>query len=942
MTTAQIISRRKPATYGKPSRKPSSYYFAPSTFDSVRSSPNSPALQGRIAAPQAQNHSSLKVSQSQERMIQEVSLSSGLRKLVGTCPTPVEYPRSWDLPRDGRGSRISASAEMWDMSSSDVTGTDLEFDQANTRKKRKVLTPLRSLKVKGNEQGQKASTASYEQSPIISSSDKLLDVTRSLYPDLESSSAPMDKYQPAFPTSPPHGPARKRLRGLDMQASSKSKRSRVAHGKRMPRSYKKVPRSVTRPASPQTVTGFDETRAHDQSQSARSRDLAALTFDTSIEYGKRSLSPTPRTPTHKKNLANATTPHQQELWDMLSSSREFTCPSTPEMRSMGEPSHRRRLIDKLQPARETPEDAIIDSSGLTVLPKVDGGDELSFEKTSLIDVVYRANPPHTGSLSSTDMDVLPPPNIRHQLPPEDRPKATYSSQRSYLATGDLDDAFSFGGAGFDDSQPLAGDMPRKRVRTGTFPLDEGLVEAAKDGKLTGSQGNSMRTIHELREAGENVRHLNDTEALFEDIDGQGLTSIALKRRRLLDLARRLQEPAFCRSLLDQGFDDRLLSQPASRDNDAIADALLAVAVLHLVAASLGRQATSPAYDLRVANLFATKLDRDQDLISVIRNRRSNISKQDQSDLKDYFVDTIFVSPVWRGGVPTKFSTRWIALQGLEYLIRNRREADCKIQVLPPKIIQRLAEGLPSAREIGIPSKDLLLETRLAISILESYSISGASHDDQQWTDNTLEPIIAVLSWLNCIPQGGGEDVQKLTLRLCLNLTNNNPRLCDIFAKRNVLRAMLSVIQSRFQILPNSKQGRNGSSVLDTLILALGALINLVEWSSTAHDIMTSEEDHGDCFLQSLVYSEEETSSNVAFGYLSVLLSYLCVEKHARQMVVNQLQGGNLKPLLDAVEEFLQYHQQIDEEIAHGNREMGSKASFISRLESTLLKLRGIG
>lgn len=80
---------------------------------------------------------------------------------------------------------------------------------------------------------------------------------------------------------------------------------------------------------------------------------------------------------------------------------------------------------------------------------------------------------------------------------------------------------------------------------------------------------------------------------------------------------------------------------------------------------------------------------------------------------------------------------------------------------------------------------------------------------------------------------------------------------------------------------------------------------------------------------------------MAFGYLSVLLSFLCVEEHARTKVARRLPGGTLQALLDTVVEFLQYNRQIDNEMEQDDGSMSLKASFISRLESTVLGLRQI-
>ena len=82
-------------------------------------------------------------------------------------------------------------------------------------------------------------------------------------------------------------------------------------------------------------------------------------------------------------------------------------------------------------------------------------------------------------------------------------------------------------------------------------------------------------------------------------------------------------------------------------------------------------------------------------------------------------------------------------------------------------------------------------------------------------------------------------------------------------------------------------------------------------------------------------SEQETSSNVAFGYLSILLCYLCVNDVIRAKISSRLEGGTLKQLLDAVEEFLSFHRKVDEEIARSDGEVDFRAGFISRLQGVI-------
>lgn len=78
---------------------------------------------------------------------------------------------------------------------------------------------------------------------------------------------------------------------------------------------------------------------------------------------------------------------------------------------------------------------------------------------------------------------------------------------------------------------------------------------------------------------------------------------------------------------------------------------------------------------------------------------------------------------------------------------------------------------------------------------------------------------------------------------------------------------------------------------------------------------------------------------MAFGYLSVLLSYLCVNQEIRLRVSSRLQGRTLNQLLDAVDEFLHYHRQIDEEIYQDDGEMDVRAGFIDRLQRLVNELK---
>lgn len=54
---------------------------------------------------------------------------------------------------------------------------------------------------------------------------------------------------------------------------------------------------------------------------------------------------------------------------------------------------------------------------------------------------------------------------------------------------------------------------------------------------------------------------------------------------------------------------------------------------------------------------------------------------------------------------------------------------------------------------------------------------------------------------------------------------------------------------------------------------------------------------------------------------------------------SNLKGRTLKQLLDAVDEFVHYHRQIDDEICQRDGEMDVRAGFIDRLQCMVDELK---
>lgn len=891
MAATHTIARRKPATYGKASRKQLCHQLSSSTFDPLAPSLHISSPQSRAPASKLTTSDSLLLSYDDPRFSRTTKAPSKPKRSLARLP---QSPTTLSEDRPTR--RKANNGDKWDISSSDEGHTDGHTGLAGAGKRRKHSLPYHAASVINN-----------QSRPILLSSEDEL-----------SSPAARLNHSVRSPESLPPGVSSNRtlahsFRQVSIDSAFTEKletsgtsahetvrarepqKSHVSHGQLS----HKAPPSTPQQSTKATALASPSKAGQAHSHSARSTRLALQPLKGPNRTNESPLS-TSRTPTSTRTSVEVTTPHQRELWGMLlQQASQSTSPTTaaslssePASRSAiiqssatakfadvveqgsqvkPTPSHRRRLIDRLQPvARRVHESLRYSHDGEMVLD-LHKWDSSASKKEWPPRIGDRPEPANDGRTDPSDpANTLAARTGQYQHLPLNGLKYTYSSERSHLENTGMDDTNFLDMPILRDNVPPGDALPSKRMRAKAPTLDATAFGDPRKAHLDGSQNSSMRTIHELRESGENARQINEIEALFDDIDGSSLIPVSLRRGKLLELATKIQEPAWCRLLLDQGLDRRLLILSALWNNDAVFNLLLASMLLHLIAAPF---ASPHLNDSRIADLFATRLKDDQDLVNVAQSRRSNISKRVQCEIKDY-VDAVGRSNIWRSGAPTQQSGRMIGLQGLEYLVRKRREADCKNDVLQPKIIIQLVEMLPLPSEAPtLPlSTDELLETRLAISILESCTISGANHDDSQWVGATLAPILAILPRLAQVSLIDSEGTQRLALRLYLNLTNNNPRLCQEFAKVDVIRSILDIIESHSRILSNPEQQSNSPAALDTMILALGTLINLVEWSAAVRHIMISTETKDDCFVDTLV--------KLFTARLKIVAEVRCEEWHA--------------------------------------------------------------
>jgi len=84
---------------------------------------------------------------------------------------------------------------------------------------------------------------------------------------------------------------------------------------------------------------------------------------------------------------------------------------------------------------------------------------------------------------------------------------------------------------------------------------------------------------------------------------------------------------------------------------------------------------------------------------------------------------------------------------------------------------------------------------------------------------------------------------------------------------------------------------------------------------------------------------EKIQLNIAFGYLSVLLGYLCLFQPVRLQVESSF-GNGLDVLVSSIQEFAIYHREAEDLINVKSSRSTISKGFTDRLQYLLVRLKG--
>lgn len=405
-------------------------------------------------------------------------------------------------------------------------------------------------------------------------------------------------------------------------------------------------------------------------------------------------------------------------------------------------------------------------------------------------------------------------------------KITYARQRSFLS-----DSYMFGGVQGGPVDSHKHPQIEQSKPGGSIP---GVLVSTDSNENNGS--GFVRSIHELRQAGENARFRGTVDSLLEDIEDTS-SPVSSRRSGFIQLCEKLADRQFTQRFLEGGFDRRLASCIASK-LDAIS-AYLAVCAYGLIV-SVGPLPSTvlTSFWPKILELSPQLLEMEDDIIVLARHRRFNLSKAGQEAIH-FLCSRLRESTLAIDLLPSQFSPQFVALRCIQLTVCKCRERGDKIDRVPESLLVQLVTLLlqhsSKSRDASFTLNDYLV-LELTLSILDAYTtFPGPLGDGLENAIKGLSRLGDFLSSLEGYDGSRSRRIQMSFIRLILNITNNNQSLCEEFATPELIEALVDIIQTNFKCVSEGSIGKKSDS-LDIVILALGALINLTEESGKSRKL----------------------------------------------------------------------------------------------------------
>lgn len=451
-------------------------------------------------------------------------------------------------------------------------------------------------------------------------------------------------------------------------------------------------------------------------------------------------------------------------------------------------------------------------------------------------------------------------------------KVTYARQRSFL------DDLSLAGGLLGPNDPSALEQldpfisPPRNARNLAPTRSFAIEEANQD-------DGTVRSIHELRQAGGNARYRGAVESIFEDIEDPH-NSISGRCNSFTQLCGKLLDSRLARQFIECGFDKRLLD--CFSINLDVVSLALAYCVFGLI-----------FNDRPMPYLFATAawpklldtslalLDTRDEISAITQAGGSNLSKHVQKSVRD--ITSKIASTLFDGALlvsSSKLSPCFLALHCLNRTITAFQEKRDTPSSLPTSLLKKLVNlilsEIPRSDKPAVLTPDQSSILVPGLSILEAHTASGAAYQKEQLDTFKLLSDMHSLLRRKYETDTSSQQVQTLYIRVLLNVTNSNPVLCDEFGPGAIAEQLVEIVLANFGDLSEETLAQENNA-LNTVILALGALINVTEQSEATRAMFLQPRFGNQSFIDRLLRlfsAYVESTSKVCPPTISLLAQIL--------------------------------------------------------------------
>ncbi|KAG5439527.1 hypothetical protein PCANB_002102 [Pneumocystis canis] len=494
---------------------------------------------------------------------------------------------------------------------------------------------------------------------------------------------------------------------------------------------------------------------------------------------------------------------------------------------------------------------------------------------------------------------------------------TYAKQRSFVAEpiDDIEHFFSYSSYNINSKNQLN---------------NESNSEDSEPSSL------NIKSIHELRESGINKKSLDEIQYLIDGLNK--CNTLKLRQSCYIELAKKMNGIEFSRNFRSRNFSHQLLEN-SEKDTDIV------ILYCTLFILCLIFQDKKCAYALVSNNItfeiIFLGLSYNKDMIELCNFENCNINKSIQNSLID-LIKTEKSSNI-HTNYTNKSSCCILSINAIKSIIflPTWRTSNYLEKLASFGCISNFYDIIDKICKDNIKEQFCLIET--IISSLEQYTliINSNIHIGR------ISTIITLLTsnLFNNSEKKNKSHIFQSSLRLLINLTNNNPSICDEVTHPEFIQILIDVVVSEKENSLSLDQS------LDNTLLSLGLLINIIEKGSKINYITKHHEKvHLELVtIDKLINTFTEwrkcsfsVKNNVATGYLAILLAHLSLknsnsDNSLSKYIRKKLPNNSYNIIIEFLQEFAQFNMEIEKEAAGTFGIKSSVENYYPTIENTFCK-----